>query len=423
MRDEELFQDSPPPPARLSHAPVPDIGADAFEAGFGESLARTLDLDTWSSGEELSEIYERVAAEVEFAVAQESRVRTLIRQEIFPHLGAYPGAPEGAGVYEARLGDLERVHRGLLFNGGVEACDGTQREHDTIPLTILHVGISLVSYQGDQGTWAQRLFRRDLRATGDDPIEEMLELLDRRVRRSGLHHPSRRDALTTLARRGIMAYGERAVLLHRSDAPWRMGHGSPAPVELISGSGSVDLMIQGTKLIRELVEQHQQFVFVASEPSDRMLLTIGQALRPLEYAIVGTLDERIRRTIDQGQYHGRRVSVDRRWDGQELSPEAWIARFRDDVASQVVVGVYRATHHAPAQMFYAHRDHADIAAHIVIADSMLQAHRGFPMLIDLADSVCRGVFGSDTIEGPVSAAYASVNAPWRYLSERATRPA
>ncbi len=423
MRDDALFQESPPPPAGLARVPVPDIGADAFEAGFGESLARTLDLDTWTTGEELSEIYERVAAEVERAVAQESRMRALIRQEVFPQLGAYPGAPKGAGVHEARLGDLERVHRGLLFNGGVEACDGTQREHDTIPLTILHVGISLVSYQGDQGTWAQRLFRRDLRATGDDPIEEMLDLLDRRQQRSGLHHPSRRDVLSTLARRGIMAYGERAVLLHRSEAPWRMGHGSPAPVELISGSGSVDLMIQGTKLIRELVEQHQQFVFVASEPSDRMLLTIGQALRPLEYAIVGTLDERIRRTIDHGHYHGRRVSVDRRWDGQELSPEAWIARFRDVVAPQVVVGLYRATHLAPAQMFFAHRDHADIAAHIVIADSMLQAHRGFPLLIDLADSVCRGVFGTETIEGPVSAAYAGVNAPWRYLSERATRPA
>lgn len=423
MRDESLFSDTSPPPLRSARVPVPDIGADAFEAGFGETLARTLDLDTWSSGEELSEIYERVAAEVEFAVAQESRVRTLIRREVFPYLGGYPGAPKNAGVREARLGDLERVHRGLLFNGGVEACDGTQRQHDTIPLTILHVGVSLVSYQGDQGTWAQRLFRRDLRTTGDDPIEEMLDLLDRRGQRGGLNQPSRRDALSTLARRGIMAYAERSVLLNRSQATWRMGHGSPAPFELITGSGSIDLMIQGTKLIREVVERQQQFVYVASEPGDRMLLTIGQALRPLEYAIVGTLDERIRRTIDQGQYHGRRVSVDRRWDGQELSPEAWIARFRDEVASQVVVGLYRATDHAPAQMFFAHRDHADIAAHIVLADSMLQAHRGFPMLIDLADSVCRSVFGSETMEGPVSAAYASANAPWRFQSERATRSA
>jgi hypothetical protein len=74
-------------------------------------------------------------------------------------------------------------------------------------------------------------------------------------------------------------------------------------------------------------------------------------------------------------------------------------------------------------MFFAHRDHADVAAHIVLADSVLQAHRGFPLLIDLADNVCRGVFGAETLTGPVSAAYVGANAPWRYLSERATRSA
>ncbi len=91
------------------------------------------------------------------------------------------------------------------------------------------------------------------------------------------------------------------------------------------------------------------------------------------------------------------------------------------VGPQVVVGVYRASTLAPAQVFYAHVDHADLAAHIAIADSMLQEHRGFPMLIDLADNVCRGVFGGDTLSGPVSTAYADAGSPWRYLSERATR--
>jgi hypothetical protein len=73
-----------------------------------------------------------------------------------------------------------------------------------------------------------------------------------------------------------MAYAERAILLNRSTATWRMGHGNPAPYELITGSGNLDLMIESTKVIRELVERHQKFVFVASEPSDRVLLTIGQ---------------------------------------------------------------------------------------------------------------------------------------------------
>ena len=249
-----------------------------------------------------------------------------------------------------------------------------------------------------------------------------MALLQRRERRGGLNQPSRRDTLSELARRGIMSYAERAILLRRSAAVWRMGHGNPAPYELITGSGSLDLMIEATRIIRELVEQHQKFVFVASEPSDRVLLTIGQALYPLEYAIVGTLKEMIEKTVEGGHYR-MRVSVDRHWDGVELSPEQWIKRFRDVVAPQVVVGVFRATELAPAQMFFTHRDHADIAAHIVLADSALQAHRGFPLLIDLADHVSRGVFGADTLSGPVSAAYAAANAPWRYQSERATRSA
>ena len=64
--------------------------------------------------------------------------------------------------------------------------------------------------------------------------------------------------------------------------------------------------------------------------------------------------------------------------------------FRDfikTVASKVVVGLFRATHFAPAQKFYAHVDHADLAAHIVLADSMMQEHRGFPLLADMARRV------------------------------------
>lgn len=399
-----------------------EISADEYQAGFGEPLAKTLDLETWTTGEDLAAVYGRIEAEVREAVAQEDHVRAEIRKRVFPLLGAYPGSPPSAGVYVANTDHLDRVHRGLLFRGGVEACDGTQQVHDTLPLTILQVGISLVSYQEHQGTWGHRLFRRDLRVASSDPTQEMVELLERRERRGGLNHPSRRDSLSDLARRGIMAYGERAILLRRSTATWRMGHGNPAPYELVTGSGSLDLMIESTKIIRELVEGHQKFVFVASEPSDRVLLTIGQALFPLEFAIVGTLKERIEKTVEGGHYRGR-VSVDRCWDGGELSAEQWIKKFRDEVAPQVVVGVYRATELAPAQMFFAHRDHADVAAHIVLADSVLQAHRGFPLLIDLAHNVCHGVFGGDTLSGPVSAAYADVNAPWRYLSERATRRA
>ena len=418
------YDTSTPSPVSASAIAVDDdaveVTATEFQEGFGEALRQTLNLDTWSSGEDLSEDYARVEAEVREAVAREDALLKRIRRELFPRLRGYPGAPKGAGVFNGEQEVIKRVHRGLLFNGGVEACDATRQVHDTLPLTIYQIGVSLVSYQGNQGTWCHRLFRRDLRVATGDPTEEMVTLLERRQQRGGLNQPNRRDTLSELAQRGIMAYAERAILLHRSVATWRMGHGNPAPYELITGSGSLDLMIEATKVIRELVEGHQKFVYVASEPTDRVLLTIGQALRPLEYAIVSTLREAIDKTVDKGHYR-MHVTSDTTWNGMRLTPQNWIRKFRDDVAPKVVVGVYRATKLAPAQLFYAHVDHADLAAHIVLADSILQEHRGFPLLIDLADNVCRGVFGGDTLNAPVSTAYADAGAPWRYLSERATR--
>ena len=179
-------------------------------------------------------------------------------------------------------------------------------------------------------------------------------------------------------------------------------------------------MIESTRVIRRLVEGHRKFVFVASEPSERVLLSIGQALRPLEYAIVRTLRQDIEQMVEGARFP-LNVDADTTWDGVRLTPARWLARFRDVVGPQVAVGVYRATALAPAHVFYAHVDHAELAAHIAIADSLLQEQRGFPLLIDLADTICQGVFGRESLEAPVHAAYAEAGVPWRFMSERASR--
>ncbi len=394
-------------------------GSSDFREGFGEDLSQILDLETWRSGYDLPQEYERVEREVSEAVAQESELQRRVRADVFPKLFSPASAPPGGGVYAADPEVLRLVHRGLLLNGGVEACDGTVQVHDTLPLTIYQVGISLVSYRGDQGTWHQRLFRRDLRQKGNDPVEEALEVLQRRADRSALNHATPSDKVGSMARKALMDYAERAILLHRGQAVWRMGHGSPVTYELLTGADLLELMVAGTNLMRRLIEGHRKFVYVASEPRDRLLLTVGQALRPREYAIVSTLEDRIRNWF---RLHNFAVGVtdELLWDGEPIRASAWIPRFMERVASQVVVGVYRATPSATAQMFYAHADHAHLAAHIVLADSLFQEQRGFPLLIDLADHVCTSVFGG-SLRHLTETAYATAGAPWRYASERASR--
>src|SRR5712691_5529251 len=264
-----------------------------FQAAFGEQVDDALDLDTWHTGEDLAAMYQALEQEIAGAVEQGGRIRERTRSELFPLVFKHPQAPPNAGCYQVDVATLERIHRGLLFNGGVEACDGTSLIHDTLPITIAQIGVSLVSYQGNQGTWVHRLYRRDLRVAGLDPIEEAIALLDRRRRRDSTDAQSARDKLSDFTRRGIMEYAERAILLHKSEAIWRMGHGHPVPYELLTGGGLViegdmPLLRYSMKMWRELLMQQTRWVFVTSAPSDRVLLTLGDALRPLEFALVGT---------------------------------------------------------------------------------------------------------------------------------------
>jgi hypothetical protein len=395
---------------------VDDIVAmegNEFQAAFGEPVDNALNLDTWHAGEDLAAMYQALEQEIADAVEQGGRIRERTRSELFPLVFKHPQAPVNAGCYQVDVPTLERIHRGLLFNGGVEACDGTSLTHDTLPITIAQIGVSLVSYQGDQGTWVHRLFRRDLRVGGLDPIDEAIALLERRRKRDSTDVRSTRDKLSEFTQRGIMAYAERAILLHKSQALWRMGHGHPVPYELLTGGGLVidkdmPLLRQSMNMWRELLINNKRWVFVTSAPADRVLLTLGDALYPLEYALVGTPLQMMRDVANGHLPEGKGLKAETRAFVEELGP-------------QIVIGLYRASAQAPVRLFYAHRDCAHLAALIVIADSVLQEHRGFPMLIDLADMVCHSTFGSATFNTMIQQAYTEAGTPFRYLGERETR--
>ncbi|HYM00587.1 MAG TPA: hypothetical protein VEZ90_16650, partial [Blastocatellia bacterium] len=319
-------------PSRLANK---DGGQVDFEAAYGEPFSHTLDLSTWTQGEDLGSIYARIEQEVTSALSQEGERRSRVRNIVFPRLKGAPDAPPNAGEYRVPVAELERIHSGLLFNGQVEACDGTSLVHDTIPLTITQIGVCLVSYNGEGGSWVHRLFRRDLRSRGNDPVEEVLTLLRRREKREAVDRQD--DDLSELARRGIMAYAERAILKERSTALWRMGHGNPAPYELLTGlwSSQLERLEISLKLIRWYVD-HKRFVFVPSAPRQRHLLTIGDALDPLQFVIVRTLKRDIEQLIDRGGYRDSR--------GVRSAME----QFREEVAPNIVMGLYRVWKGAPA---------------------------------------------------------------------------
>jgi hypothetical protein len=408
-----------PVPAAARRSPS-TVSTAAFSQAFGEPLAEVLNVAKWRTGVDLVREFARIEDEVRDAAAFEDAHQRRFREHIFPKLKDPDRLPE-MGHYRVAAAEIAEIQQGLLFNGGVEGCDGTSQVHDTLALTIYQIGVSLVSYRGDQGTWCQRLFRRDLRQDLGDPVEATLALLKARNARGGLNQPDDAASLSQLARRAVMSFAERAILVDRSNAVWRIGHGSPAPFELLSGAGNPDVAIESIKLLRRLIEVKKKFVYVASEPAYPLALTIGQALHPLEFAILGTLEDRIAPAVETVHFSST-ASVDDRWDGERMQPEKWVMRFRDEVAPQVLTGVYRASHWSPPHLFYCHRDYFHLAARLVLADSVLQPQRGFPLLIDLADRMCKSVYGGGSLEELAGVAYARAGVPFRYQSERANRP-
>jgi hypothetical protein len=384
------------------------IPTEEIERALDEPFSHTLDVASWDRDLTHTAL-EKLETQIGEAVAQEHEIVKVVRRAIFPHIAGDEGAPASAGVYQATLDDIDRAQRNVLFNVGVTAVDGTVKTHDTLPLTITQIGVSMVSYAGEQGAWTHRIFRRELRTKGPDVShDEVLDALMRRRGRGGLGQPDthKEGRISELLGRGLMTYAERVVLADQADTPWRMGHGTLAPYELLTGSGSMALLDASVAALDRLV-RHGRFVFVPSADGDRLLLTLGMALRPLEYAIVHSDEDRMTAIVKGGHYEGAYARK--------------ATAFVREIGPKVVVGVYRTYADVPAQVFYAHADFAHEAAVLAMADSVLQSHRGFPTLIDVADIACRSYTGVDAFTPVVQAGYSRSGSPLLYLPERETR--
>jgi len=388
--------------------PEKEVSLDDFEEAYGEKFSDTINIDTWPLGENLAELYSKLEAEIHQAVKDEGNISNVVRKEIFPKLAEMGKVPNGGlHCFDEKI--IEKCHKGFLFNGAVEACDGISVVHDTLPLSITQIGVCLVSYHGQHGSYVHRLFRRDLRLKGEDPVKEAFEMLERRSGRESVGVEDKNAALSNLARRGIMAYAERAILHEKSDAKWKIGHGSPIPYELTTGfwASRPEMTDSALNLMRKMILEHQKFVYIPSAPKKRDLLTLGNALHPLEYLILYTMEQDLSFMLEKGGYRG------------EIRNR--VEDFIKEVGSKVVIGLYKASAAAPPNIFYAHIDHVQTAALIAMSDSVLQFHRGFPMLIDIADHLCKSTFGQNDFIASVQQAYTESGKPTQYLGERETR--
>jgi hypothetical protein len=396
-------EDSPAPPA------------------LDEAFLAALDLETWVTGERMYALGPRLERSIELAAHHEAEMAPRLRKALEDNLQAAAGTSKELGLYTATVPELVAAQRALLFSGLVEACDGTRFAYDALPVTVIQIGVSLTTYQGDGASIGHRLYRHDITEAAGDTEERVLAFIRARARRAegdlggegeDPDDSDEQPGITSLLGRAIMTYAERAMLAERSTQPWRMGHGSAIPYELIIGANRPELVRRSLPLLRRLLVEHKRFIFVPSTIKDRAVKTLANALRPMQYAVLGDTTPVIRSYL-RGGYERQHYTT------SGLRQE--IERFGAEVAPRVLQCIYRATALGPGNIFYAHEDHVHEAARIVLADSAMQDHRGFPNLIDTADRMCGGLFEPASVVASVEAAFARLGEPFQHLTERATR--
>lgn len=369
------------------------------EPEIGGQIEDALDLSTWHGPDQMQTDAARLGARFAEALAEETADHRTLRDKLLPALGEIKDVvrARGAGVYAATPRQLARVQQSLLANGAA-ATGATSAALEVPRLGVAQVGVCLLRYDGRPGaTIGTRFYRRDV-PLPSDPMEQAYRLLDRQSGRQLEEETQPEGGIAELARRGVQAFAERAILLHDADTPWRIGSGPFAPYELLTGSGRPEVLRRGLAMLRAFVDTCPHFAFAATPGRERVMEVLGGGLRPGEFALVQNDHARCDRIVEQGNLRG----------GDRALAQAFVA----EVAPRITQGVCRVSRFAPPQVFWAHEDHARSAALILMAEAARRAYTNRPLLPDLARANAKSAFATEGIEASLITARARQSRPF-----------
>jgi hypothetical protein len=368
-----------------------NFSIDSFQQAFGVDFNDTIDIDKWNPGLDLEKFIPKIADDWLKVKARQNDNQKAIRESFFPRIKNLANVPY-AGLCEniSEIKDLiEKVQKGFLFNGAVTACASTIASYQTVPLTVNQVGVCLINYERQNGTYTHTLIRSpELRFENGNSFQNAVNLYKRRKSEEDGQNKERK--MSDIAVRGIRAYMERLLLLERKNekSKWILGNGEPMPHELMRGfwAGKKELSEKSLGLIKKIVE-HQRFVYVQDCENFEDLWMLGDALLPFEYLVIDSIENILTQRIISGNIR------------QPIRDD--YMNFAKEIGSKIVQGIYRVSAQAEPQIFYGHIDHIRTAALVAMADSIFQLHKGTPMLLDLASNICKISFNQNDLASTI----------------------
>jgi hypothetical protein len=401
-------------PADVSFAtkPLPPAGTEQdalvtstdVEQALGQTIRSALDFDNWEEGGGLEGLKKAQQYLAKTIVEQRPLLRD-VRKHVLSRLRSLPDAPDAAGVYRVKEDDLRIARRSVLLPGKLTAVRGASVGHESLVASLVSIGICLTRYDGQMRSWRTIFLRHDCDVRSGNPIEDILAILDRKARRSRIGpDASGPDSISRLMRRALQSAAERKALLEKAASGWRMGYGVPTPYDLLTGSGSMELIDSALPVLETLFLTEKRWVFIPDSLSSLAFTYIAAALEPGELAIIQKAKSTLDAIVEKGHYES----------GYKTKVQSFVNR----AGEEIVIGGFRATMFSPPQLFFAHAENALQAGLIAMADAALQPHRGFPLLLELAGMSAKVGLGIEAFKGMVESTYACAGASGSYSDDR-----
>ena len=258
--------------------------------------------------------------------------------------------------------DARRLRKSLdiLYSGCAVASDGSIAVYPTAVGAKVRVGVVVVSYKGK--LLSKEAYVSDFNTIDvnlKDPLRVLasLEGLTKRVRR---------------IYNALMLYKEREYVLRRK-REWGFIHGPPLPLSASIAKIEMPGLLESFIGLAGEILDDKKLISVVSRTSMLRILNVGVVLEPGEYVDLGGGGFMLSKMLGSAQYR---------------IPElhGLVRRFDEEYK----LGVYRVG--LRPYIFMASSDLFHEGAHLIMADSLHQRLRGFPLLIDYADAVCHSLF-------------------------------
>lgn len=307
-------------------------------------------------------------------------------------------------IKKAKINLQDELKKELL-SGNVVAVDGTYTDYDLLTVGFqARIGIITMNYRNQKTDYTIYISEPFIPYENQDYEEIMKYALKKKKGKigiSGLHISA------------IMLYKEREIVLERPEK-YKMIQGDIFPYELKTGQGRLRGLNACLRLGRKILNS-ENVVATQTTTKDPTFRLIGNALEPGEYVEIHDYYEDLNEFLFGDESD---LSIPARFNPVDKET---FRLFIEDAKNKYSVGIYKVFNSNRAYVFYAPKNNLEKMVHLLFADSSFQPMRGFPLLLDYADSVCSRLLSPEDFKNQIESKLARKKILDFEKTERSTR--